>query len=221
MRVRGANGKFEPSRLLTNAAGERLKECSYCHLWKSLDHFFPKEYDDRRQVRLWSSRCKLCHKVVQRRKAGYNARKPAMTPEQQHARRLELYEARMAVIRADPELLAAHREDMRVKEKLRRERNGSKTYPPRRKQNGKPIDRAYAPVSSKDALDAAPFIQWLRREFPGTPIPDIARQIALPERHLRDLFGGVTDRVTLDFVDRAVTRGLGRPDALNTIYPMP
>jgi hypothetical protein len=221
MRVRASSGKYEPSRLLTTTAGERLKECSYCHQWKPVGRFFAKEYDDQHEVRLWSSRCKLCHKLIQRRKAGHKARKPGMTPAQQRARRLELYAKNMAVVRADPEQLAAYREAARVKEKLRRERKGSKTYPPRRKQNGKPIMRAYEPVSAKGALDAEPFVRWLRDEFPHTPIPEVARALAAPERHLRDLYGGITNHVTLDFVDRAVTRGLGRPDVLNTIYPMP
>jgi hypothetical protein len=196
-----------------------MKCCSRCRRWKNVDRFYVRTRDAQGNPVTWSARCRHCGKVAQRERTGYKARKPAMTPDQQRERRKALYAARIAEIYADPERLAAHREFMRVKEKLRRQRNGGKTLPPKRTMAGREVAHAYRPPSAHDGVDARPFITWLSTTFAGWEPGELAQLLGIPDRRIRELLSG-QPRVTLDLVDRALTLGLGRPDLLNDLYPV-
>jgi hypothetical protein len=88
------------------------------------------------------------------------------------------------------------------------------------KRNRKGTVEPYEPVSAKDAIPAAPFATWIVEMFPGWTLGEVAGLLAVPERRLREVVEYGTERITLDLVDRALTIGLGRPDLLNTLYPV-
>jgi hypothetical protein len=69
-------------------------------------------------------------------------------------------------------------------------------------------------------VNAGPLAAYLRMTFPHLPASEIALALTVPERRLRPIMAGTDDRVTLAWVDKAVTRGLGRPDLLNQLYPV-
>jgi phage FluMu protein Com len=226
--TRTPTGQFRRAVLGVSSRGKPTKRCSRCGRWKELNHFYVRTRDATGNAATWSSRCRYCGKVAQRAYGGYKARKPAMTPDQQRERRHALYAARKAEIYAVdeigefiyPERVAAHREAMRVKEKLRRERQGAKPYPPKRTVAGHEIAHSYRPPSGRyDGVDAGPFVAWLTYTFAGWEPFEIAHVLGIPDRRIRELFSGAP-RVTLDLVDRALTQGLGRPDLLNDLYPV-
>lgn len=205
-----------------------VKRCSRCYFRKPTVYFHPRERRPDGTVRTYQSRCKACAREFARetnarqrnRDRPYDGRKPSMTREQALARRREQYAARMARIAADPEKLAEWRESVRLKEKLRRERHGAKSYPPRRKwRDGRKVAGSWCPPSALETVDPAPFIAYLDRAFVGWTREELARVIGVPSRRLRD-WGDQGMRAELDAIDRALTKGLGRPDLLNALYPV-
>lgn len=213
-----------PSAIMREAkTGGLLKQCSKCKHWKKLnrDRFYVREYHPNGEPRLWSARCKQCAKIAQRQAKGHKPRKPGMTEEARRARRAELYRQRMEAIRADQARLDAHREAVRVKASLARERAGASQYRPRQKHNGRTVAGAYTGPSRTEVVDAEPLRAYIRHEFPGVNANELAIEIgyAVPDRRLREVLNG-QERIELDTVDRFFTVGLGRPDVLNDVYPL-
>ena len=92
-------------------------------------------------------------------------------------------------------------------------------YPPRRQWgDGRKVAGAWAPPSSQETVDPAPFLAYLAYRFPTWDLEELARLMGISSRRMRDWAHG--DRAELDAVDRALTRGLGRPDLLNVLYPV-
>lgn len=120
-------------------------------------------------------------------------------------------------LQSDPERYATHLSQRRIDKRIRAERVTGKI-------EGGWIEAdamdAHRPPSLKDAIPAEPFVAWIRDEFHGAEPSTIAIALHIPDRRVRALLNGELDRVTLDFVDRAFTRGLGRPDLLNMVYPI-
>lgn len=198
-----------------------VKRCSRCGFNKPVTYFHVRRRNDDGTPRTYLSRCKACMREVNREVNGHRPRKPAMTHAERLARKREKYAARMTVLSADPAALAEWREYLRVKEKLRRERLGAKQYPPRTAwQDGTPIAGAYEPPSRREIVDPAPFVDFLARAFPGWTYESLGALLGLPPRRLREWAEYQGGNATLDAVDRALTRGLGRPDLLNTLYPV-
>lgn len=221
MSVQRVRGKFVRAPII-----DGRKECVHCGEWKPVDSDFNVKTREPDGTPLtWQSYCQPCATIMNRERKGYRPRKPKLTEAQLADRRRERYRTRMRRMRKDPQRLAAWREQVRLKEKLRRERAGAKQYPPRRRQNGRRVANPWVPASAKrldgvDLVNAAPFAAFIHREFPGTTCLDIAEAMGTTDRSIRRLLSGVEPHVTLAWVDRCLTLGMGRPDLLNTIYPL-
>lgn len=213
----------------TAAIDLRYRVCKRCGMEKAFREFHAKVRNDDGSVRSVQSLCKPCQVIYTRELQGYRPRKKAKSEARRRYLRHVRYRARMRRIFSDPELIAEYRIEQRMKAKMIRLANGAKPYPPRKVQRGgAALTRAGIPVvdayqdrhEESEAVPAAPFVDWLNREFPRTPPSQLAWALKVPERRLYALKVGEVTTISIDFVDRAVTVGLGRPDILNDLYPM-
>lgn len=80
---------------------------------------------------------------------------------------------------------------------------------------------AWEPAGSKtDLVDAAPFVAFVKGAFPGIDAARMAKVLALDFTQVKRIVFDGQPHVTLHVVDHAVTKGLGRPDLLNVLYPV-
>lgn len=77
---------------------------------------------------------------------------------------------------------------------------------------------AYRAPSAKDAVDAEPFLAYLQVAFPDASSEALEALTGIPSTRFREIKRG-KERLTLDLIDRALTRGLGRPDLVAALYP--
>jgi hypothetical protein len=71
-----------------------------------------------------------------------------------------------------------------------------------------------------ESVEALPFVLWVSGTFPGLSSEELGPRLLIDPRRLDAMFGGDQQRVSLHVVDRALTTGLGRPDVLNSLYPL-
>lgn len=206
----------------------RYRVCPRCEKEKAFREFHAKTRDEDGSVRTVQTFCKTCQSDRARERDGRQPRKPAMSERRRRYLRKVRYRARMRRIFSDPTLIADYRIEQRMKAKMARQANGATPYSPRKVQRGgaaltregTPIVGAYRGKAEADEIvDAGPFVEWFTREFPRTSVRELSYALKVPERHLQALKAGEGATVSLDFVDRAVTLGLGRPDILNALYP--
>ena len=69
-------------------------------------------------------------------------------------------------------------------------------------------------------VDAEPFLAFLRDAFPDATPESLESLTGIPARRFREFFVEGKSVVSLDLVDRAFTKGLGRPDLVAALYPM-
>lgn len=72
-----------------------------------------------------------------------------------------------------------------------------------------------------DFVDARPLAAFMRDAYPGADYVTLAHLLKLDANVARRVFEGESGRIALDIVDRALTTGLGRPDLVNVLYPVP
>jgi hypothetical protein len=68
-------------------------------------------------------------------------------------------------------------------------------------------------------VDAEPFLAFLAEAFPDASPEELAALTGIPSRRFREFAMGKAV-VSLDLIDRAFTKGLGRPDLVVALYPM-
>jgi hypothetical protein len=68
-----------------------------------------------------------------------------------------------------------------------------------------------------DAVDATPFLAWIKSTFPGWTYSEISDRLQLHDRRLWEI--RKKRRVSLRVVDRAVSAAYGRPDIFLSLYP--
>lgn len=68
-------------------------------------------------------------------------------------------------------------------------------------------------------VDIEPFAAWMETTFRDWSIPEIAEELGIPERRVTLIRSRGQKRLTLAFIDQALTAGYGRPDILNDLYP--
>lgn len=206
----------------------RYRVCPRCETERAFREFHAKTRNEDGSVRTVQTYCKTCQGDRAREREGRQAKKKPQSEARRRYLRRVRYRARMRRIFSDPALIAEYRIEQRMKAKMVRQANGATPYPPRKVQKGGvaltaqglPVVDAYrARHDDAEILDAGPFVEWLTREFPRTSVRELSYALKVPERHLQALKAGEEARVSLDFVDRAVTVGLGRPDILNALYP--
>lgn len=79
-----------------------------------------------------------------------------------------------------------------------------------------------APVYlQSDFVDARPLAAFMRDAYPGADYVTLAHLLKLDANVARRVFEGESGRIALAIVDRALTTGLGRPDLVNVLYPVP
>lgn len=111
-------------------------------------------------------------------------------------------------LKADPERYAEIvLLPLRFRVEHERKRPGRDTYRP--------------PSAHYDVVDAGPFLEFLRSTFPGWAANELAELTghAASARRLQDILACRQTTIELPTVDRFLTRGLGRPDLLNALYP--
>lgn len=207
--------------------GHKTKVCPRCGERKRLSaqNFVYATVGGRRQ---WKH-CRVCDRARQRARRIEILDDPVLRERyrkqrrEQGRRRREKYPDRVrashekwvAKIKAeDPEHYA---EVILIPKRFRRERPADLRKVSRATYDG------YVAPSSKDAVSAAPLRAYLYQRFPGWKAEEIHAVVqgsVSPRGLWRVLTAEGNDHVTLDLADRLLTLGLGRPDLLNTIYPM-
>jgi hypothetical protein len=169
-----------------------LKRCSRCLTPKPLDHF-PRDSRTADQRHSW---CRPCMNDYRRE---WLARNPHQQQRRRDGARRRYH---------------AHREDRVIAARINR-----RDKKPTRLQTKHTVE-PYRPPSCVEVVDAEPFRDFLAVMYPGMNAGEIATLIAfaVSDRRLREIFRGAAT-VELDTVDRFFTRGLGRPDLLNAVYP--
>lgn len=153
-----------------------------------------------------------------------NARRRAlMTPEKLEAERQRSREYRRRVRLHDKQTRERQAQDARIRAVLH---NGGALDKDRSVAASRwdKVTAEHKPINGQptedEAVDPAVFVEWCKRTFPGMGLTTLAALLNVHERRLRSYFDGDVKRVSLGWIDVAVTRGLGRPDLLQDLYPM-
>jgi hypothetical protein len=203
-----------------------FRHCTGC--WRILPkaNFNAKTRWPDGQPRTFQSRCRPCARRRQRQLTGARPKPPRLTVEEvrqrQALRRTEYIER----IRSDPVSLADWRAKRRMDAKLARDRRRggppTRTYPLRRKLAGTTVPDNYTAPSKVETVPAEPLRVYLEKRFPNYDASAMLLAVrgAVSDKGLRRLFNDRVPTIELDFADRLLTLGLGRPDLLNALYPV-
>jgi hypothetical protein len=205
------------------------KTCPVCGQEKSARQGFYHWRDSRNRKPRTSRLCKLCTRARSKaRNERVKADPYTAEMERQRARayrrahpspsdpeRCRRYRANVKA--TNPVLYAQQLADARMRKQLARERKGQSV--------GARPDRdavaAYREPSKTEVVLAEPLRRLLVGRFPGWTMYEIGvvTNRAISDRLLTKIVRENTPMVTLEAVDRFLTRGLGRPDLLLQLYP--
>jgi hypothetical protein len=200
------------------------RRCSRCRCFKERGCFHAKARNRDGSIRQWQSHCKDCQRESSRMNGGitrrgrpYGPRRRARTPEQQ--RRARRRQRRIKQRRETAEQRTTRLVLARIDARLRR--GATLQYAPRREwRDGVGVVEPYRPtLAPSEWLDPTPFVDWIEEFYAGARPERIARALGVTPCTVRALLGGDQHGVSLKLVDRVVT-GLGRPDLLNSLYPL-
>lgn len=203
-----------------------FRHCTGC--WRILPkaNFNAKTRGPDGEPRTFQSRCRPCARRRQRQLTGARPKPPRLTAEEvrqrQALRRVEYIDR----IRSDPVSLAEWRAKRRMDAKLARDRRRggppTRTYPLRRKLAGARVPDTYTGPSHAETVPAEPLRRYLHYRFPDLDVQAIHLAVkgAVSDRGIYRLLNNRAETVELDFADRLLTLGLGRPDLLNVLYPV-
>jgi hypothetical protein len=202
-----------------------FRHCTGC--WRILPkaNFNAKTRGPDGEPRTFQSRCRPCARRRQRQLTGAKPKPAPLTAEELRERQAKQRVAYVEAIRADPAKLAAWRATRRMDAKLARDRKRGgpprRKYPQRRMLAKRRVSLAWAGPSRAETVPAAPLRAYIGRRFPGFEAGEVAVAVgeAVSYKGLHRLLTDRVDRIELDFVDRFLTRGLGRPDLLDALYP--
>jgi hypothetical protein len=202
-----------------------MRQCVDCEGWQPRDayHFAPcgKLPSGTIVLRNYCRKCKSRRASKKVRSLDPSQREAYLTARRATVLRYE--RANPGAIRARKQKWAAqNRHDPKWRE--RRNAIARASYW-RRKEFGRTWwdEPDYEPLTGTKAsglVDAGPFLAFARDVYPNADAQELARLFHIDGSGARRMFTGEHQRVSLAVVDRALTTGLGRPDLLETLYPL-
>jgi hypothetical protein len=197
-----------------------FRQCVDCEQIKPESDFHIKTKWPDGSPRYFHSYCKPCHLARNRVSQGvkdrgrpYRERPPRLPVEEARERKRERERARME----NPEYRkrkydAVQRWQKKNPGKARRiKQKGNREYRRRLKEPWTPA------LQPSENLSPAPFVRYVRSAFPNLEVA--AEVMHMDYSHLRHICEPNRSRVSLIVVDRALVAA-GRPDVLNTLYPV-